>query len=108
MMLVSAQTARRARSGARELGDGLTIYGRLLAAQVRSQFQYRASFALQALGQALATFVDFIGLLLLFNRFPSLAGWSLGEVAFLYGLGGIAFGISDMLSGGFDRLSIMI
>jgi ABC-2 type transport system permease protein len=108
MTIVSAQLAHRARSRARDLGDGLTIYGRLLGAQVRSQLQYRASFVLQALGQALATFVDFIGLLLLFNRFPSLAGWSLGEVAFLYGLGGVAFGLSDMICGGFDRLSITI
>jgi ABC-2 type transport system permease protein len=90
------------------MGDGLSFYRALLGAQVRSQLQYRVSFALQALGQALATFIEFIALLLLFNRFPTLAGWSLGEVAFLYGLGGIAFGISDMICGGFDRLSITI
>ena len=60
------------------------------------------------LGQFLANFVGFIALLLLFHRFEDLAGWSRGEVAFLYGLGGLAFGASDMLAGGFDRLSISI
>jgi len=84
------------------------LYLRLLRAQVRSQFQYRASFALQFVGQALATFVDFIAVVLLFGRFPTLAGWSLGEVAFLYGLGGIAFALSDLIGGGFDRLSLTI
>ena len=91
-----------------ELRSGLSLYWWLLGAQVRSQVQYRGSFALQTLGQALSTFVDFIGLLLLFHRFPSLAGWSLGEVAFLYGLGGVSFALSDMASGGFDRLSVFI
>ena len=90
---------------ARALRADLSLYWWLLGAQVRSQMQYRASFALQTLGQALSTFVDFVALLLLFHRFPTLAGWSLGEVAFLYGLGGIAFAFADMLCGGFDRLS---
>jgi len=92
----------------RRLRESIALYFWFLGAQVRSQLQYRVSFALQALGQAMATFVDFIALMLLFGRFPTLAGWSFGEVAFLYGLGGIAFGISDMLCGGFDQLSIAI
>lgn len=92
----------------RGLGAGLSLYGRLVAAQVRSQLQYRASFALQVLGQFLANLVGFVALLLLFHRFDNLAGWSRAEVAFLYGLGGLAFGLSDMLAGGFDRLSIAI
>jgi ABC-2 type transport system permease protein len=92
---------------ARDLGAvraDLSLYLRLLHAQVRAQMQYRASFALQAAGQALVNFTDFLALLLLFNRFSILGGWTLGEVAFLYGLGGIAFALSDMICGGFDRL----
>src|SRR3954470_24467045 len=84
------------------------LYYVLIRAQIASQLQYRGSFVLQALGQFLATFTDFILLLFLFQRFPSIAGWSLGEVAFLYGLGGVAFGISDLVCGGFDGLSKMI
>ncbi|MCC6179412.1 MAG: ABC-2 family transporter protein [Chloroflexi bacterium] len=84
------------------------LYWLLLRAQARAQFQYRASFLLQALGQFVATFVGFVALLLLFHRFPSLAGWTFGEVAFLYGLSALAFGISDLICGGFDSLSPMI
>lgn len=91
-------------SGMAAIRGELALYLWLLGAQVRSQLQYRASFALQAAGQAMATFADFVALLLLFHRFPSLAGWSLGEVAFLYGIGGIAFALSDMACGGFDNL----
>lgn len=90
------------------VGGGAGLYARLLGAQIRSQLEYRTSFAFQALGNALGGFTDFAALALLFGRFPTLAGWSLPEVAFLYGLGGIPFGASDMASSGFDRLSMAI
>jgi ABC-2 type transport system permease protein len=87
---------------------GLALYLILIRAQVRAQLQYRASFAFQSVGQFLATFTDFLMLVLVFQQFPSIAGWSFGEIAFLYGLGGMAFGTSDLLCGGFDGLSKMI
>jgi ABC-2 type transport system permease protein len=86
----------------------LTLYVMLVRAQISAQMQYRGSFFVQASAQFLVTFSDFILLLLVFQRFPSIAGWTLGEVAFLYGLGGLAFGISDLVCGGFDMLSRMI
>ena len=84
------------------------LYLVLMRAQISAQAQYRASFGLQVVGHFLATFTDFIVILLLFQRFPSIGGWTLGEVALLYGLGGLAFGISELLCGGFDSLSRMI
>jgi ABC-2 type transport system permease protein len=84
------------------------LYLVLIRAQISAQAQYRTSFALQVGGHFVATFTDFIVVLLLFQRFPSIAGWTLGEVALLYGLGGLAFGISELLCGGFDNLSRMI
>lgn len=80
------------------------LYLRLVQAQMRAQLQYRASFVLQVLGQFGLTFVDFITVVLLFQRFPSMAGWSFGEVAFLYGMGAVGFGLADMVVGGFDAL----
>jgi len=84
------------------------MYLRLVAAQVSAQLQYRVSFLLQSFGQFVATFIDLVTILLIFNRFPSLAGWTLPEVMFLYGVGTLAFGFSDLLCGGFDSLSRMI
>jgi ABC-2 type transport system permease protein len=78
------------------------IYRRLLAAQLRSQLQFRASFAIDLLGSALVMVLEFSALALVFGRFDGLGGWSLGEVAFLYGLVEIAFGLMDMIFGGFD------
>ena len=103
-----AAAGHAAHTALRDAGVGLSLYWLLVRAQVRSQLQYRASFALQVLGQFLSNFVGFVALLLLFHRFDDLAGWSRWEVAFLYGLGGLAFGLSDLAAGGFDRLSSMI
>jgi ABC-2 type transport system permease protein len=93
-------------------GEGLVadtrLYWALVRAQISAQLQYRTSFALQTVSQFVLTFVDFVALLFLFHQFPSIAGWTLPEVAFLYGLGGVAFGTSDLLCGGFDGLSKMI
>lgn len=86
----------------------LAIYRRLVLAQLRGQMQYRASFVLQVVGQFAATFTDFVAVLLFFHQFRTLAGWSLGEVAFLYGIAGMAFGTCDLIVGGFDRLSLSI
>src|SRR5439155_9801890 len=64
------------------------------------------------------TFMDFVALTIIFRQVHALAGWSLGEVAFLYGLTGVAFGLADMLmsqvevlpdrirNGTFDRILI--
>src|SRR5436190_11424148 len=64
--------------------------------------QYRASFVLDTLGAALQIFVEFLALVLVFSRFGNIGGWTLGEVAFLYGLAEGAFGTMDMLFSGFD------
>ena len=81
------------------------IYFRLIGASLRSQLQYRASFLLDALGAFLATFVEFAALALAFGRFGGLGGWSIWQIAFLWGLTEAAFGLMDMLFSGFDPAS---
>lgn len=81
---------------------GLAIYRRLLDVQLRSQLQYRLSFLLDLIATALVVAVEFGSIALVFNRFGNIGGWSLGEVAFLYGLVEIAFGLADMVFAGFD------
>ena len=47
------------------------------------------------LTQGLITFLDFIEIAILFGQIDQLAGWSIAEVAFLYGLATVAFHIGD-------------
>ena len=80
----------------------LSIYRRLIGVQIRSQMMYRVSFLMEVFGTGLTTLAEYASLALVFTRFDNLGGWSLGQVAFLYGIAELAFGIMDMVFGGFD------
>jgi ABC-2 type transport system permease protein len=80
----------------------LDIYRRLIAVRIRSQLQYRISALLDIVAMAIVTGVEFGALALVFQRFGTIAGWTLGEVAFLYGIITAAFGTMDLVFGGFD------
>lgn len=80
----------------------LDLYRRLIAAQFRAQLQYPVAFWFELLGTALITTAEFGSLALILGRFKGIGGWTLGEVAFLYGMVETAFGVMDLLFSGFD------
>lgn len=80
----------------------LRLYFRLLWISILGQMQYPGSFIMVSIAQFLVTFIEFIGIWALFERFDTIQGWSLGEVAFFYGTINIAFSFADALSRGFD------
>lgn len=61
-----------------------------------------------AVGQFLAIGIEFAGIWALFDRFGNLRGWSLPEVALLYGMANTAFALADMFGRGFDSFSTMV
>jgi ABC-2 type transport system permease protein len=79
-----------------ELGAQLRMYGHLLAGKIRSDWQYRTSFVLLLVSQVMVCGLDLAVIAVLFGTVDSLAGWSGLEVALLYGLGGVAFGLADV------------
>lgn len=78
------------------------LYLRLVAARIRSQMQYRASFLLDTVSAGLLNIIDFIAMAAALARFGSVGGWTFGELAFLYGLSDSAFAVMDMIFSGFD------
>lgn len=78
------------------------IYFKLVSATIRSQLQYRASFVMDAIAAFLSTAVEFVAIVLAFTRFGLLGGWTIWQVAFLWGLTETAFGLMDMIFSGFD------
>ncbi|MFI2640378.1 ABC transporter permease [Streptomyces sp. NPDC018610] len=78
---------------------------RLIAGMwIRSTMAYRASFLMTTFGNFAASALDFVAILLMFSRVDALGGYSLREVAFLYGLTAISFGLADLAIGSMDRL----
>ncbi len=70
--------------------------------------QYRVSFLLQLLGSFSTVFAELLAVLILFRTFGEMAGWRVGEVALLYSLVAIGFGLSELVSEGFDDMSVLI
>jgi ABC-2 type transport system permease protein len=91
-----------------EIQQSFALYRRLVGAQVRSRLEYRLSFAFELLGSFGITFIDFIVVLVLFSHITALGGWSLWEVAFLYGLAGISFAIADLFIGHIEDTHLLI
>lgn len=84
------------------------LYWRLVGASARGQMQYKASFLLATAGVFAANLFDFGALLVLYHRIPHLAGWSLGEVALLWGMSAVSFALADTIASGFDLVPAMI
>lgn len=75
----------------------LRAYRYLVAARIRSDWQYRTSFALYTLSQAVVTALDLVVILVIFDVVPALGGWSVAEVLVLYGFAMTSFGLADMV-----------
>lgn len=85
-----------------KMAHAIKIYRRLIGVQIRSQLQYRASFLLDTFTTGFQVLTYFVAFALIFQRFGGIGGWSLAEVAFLYGMVEMSFGTMDMLFSGFD------
>jgi len=78
------------------------LYWRLVGARIRAQLQYKVSFWLDVLSFGLTTALDFAVIAILFSRFHTIGGWSVNEVALLYGLTTTSFSLNEMIARGFD------
>lgn len=85
-----------------QLIDALHVYAHYASISIRSQLHYRASFLMAAFGHAVVNFVEFLFIWVLFARFGSLNGWSLPQVALLYGMIHVSFALAEGLARGFD------
>lgn len=90
------------------MADAARVYLRLAGASIRSEWQYRTSFLLRVIGHGAATVLDFVELAVLFLYLREMGGWTIEEVAFLYGIACTAFALTDIVIGHLDTLPQMI
>lgn len=82
--------------------EDLRLYLRFIGIQVRAQAQYKVSLAIDVGTYFAVTSLEFTVVLILFNRFPSMAGWHVGDVAMLTAISSFAFGIAELVGAGID------
>lgn len=83
---------------------GVRAYGLIVAMWVRSTMAYRVSFVVTAVGNGVSSLLDFVAILIMFGHVDSLGGFSVAEVALLYGTTSAALGLADLCLGNLDRL----
>ncbi|MEU7105527.1 ABC transporter permease [Streptomyces sp. NPDC046215] len=71
---------------------------------VRSTMAYRLSFVLTALGNFAASALDFVAIVLMFSHIDALGGFSLAEIALLYGATSTSLGLADLALGTMDKI----
>ena len=75
---------------------------------VRSSLAYPLSFWVLTVSSALITFLDFVGLALMFHTVPALGEFSLREIALLYGASGIGIGVADLVIGSVEQVGLHV
>jgi len=70
--------------------------------------QFRASFIMLSVGSFLTSGIEILGIWALFDRFKSLGGWRLEEVALFYGLVNVAFAVAEAVARGFDTFPELV
>jgi ABC-2 type transport system permease protein len=86
----------------RDLRDEIPLALRVARMRMAAQAHYRVSFAMQLLGNTILTMVEIVSLVIFFQRFPALGGWTLNEVLLLYAVSAITFEIADTIQNGLD------
>ena len=85
-------------------GDALRAYALIAGMWLRASLAYRTSFWLTTIGNAVTSALDFVVIAIMFLHTPALGGWTLPQVAFLYGSSGMAMGLADLTVGSLDQL----
>lgn len=83
----------------------LAVYRRSVGARARSEWQYRTSFALFCVANALVVVGELTAVAVVMSNVDDLAGWSTGEVLFLAALSGVAFAAADLLFSPVERVA---
>ncbi len=69
------------------------IYRALIGAAMRSELQYRTNLIMQTIGGVAFQGIGFAFIWVVVNRFGAISGWSIGDIAFLYGMRLTAHGL---------------
>ncbi|MFE2329319.1 ABC transporter permease [Streptomyces sp. NPDC059385] len=88
--------------------EGVRGYGLIVRMWIRSTMTYRTSFLLSVFGNGAITLLDFVAIYIMFSHVDVLGGFTLPEIALLYGTASASLGLADLLIGNTDRIGVRI
>ena len=87
---------------------GARAYVLVATMWIRAALTYRTSFVILTLTNLVMSSLDFVAIVVMFTNIDSMAGFSIAEIAFLYGGTSLALGVADLLLGNIERLGTRI
>ncbi|MDH4280485.1 MAG: ABC-2 family transporter protein, partial [Acidimicrobiia bacterium] len=78
------------------VADEFRLYRRIVAARIRSDWQYRTAFFTLVVSQSFFIVFELLALLFLIDLVPQFGGWSRAQVVFLYAMATLPFSIGDV------------
>lgn len=88
--------------------SGWRGYWQVASMWIRASMVYRASFWMLSIAAFVTGGLDFVGIWIMFQTIDSLGGWSLHEIAMLYGATGFSLAMADMFVGRVERLGQLV
>lgn len=86
----------------------LKLYLVLMGAGLRGQLQYRTNFVIWIATGLVYQLTGFVFIWVVLTRFDAIAGWTLGEVAFLYGLRLLGHGVYMLVFGRLVMIEFLV
>lgn len=83
-------------------------YADIATLWVRASLAYPTSFALMTISGFLITGLDFVALWLMFAHLDTLGGFTLMQIALLYGASGVGLRTADLLIGSVERIGLYV
>jgi ABC-2 type transport system permease protein len=98
------------RTATRQVGGTFAIrsYSDIARLWVRASLAYPTSFVLMSISGFLITALDFVALWLMFTHLEELGGFTLIEIALLYGASSIGLRTADLLIGSVEQIGLHI
>jgi ABC-2 type transport system permease protein len=86
----------------------LYIFRKVQLANLRSRMQYPKSFLAEILIAFIGNLTGFVAIWILIQRFDSIGGWNLAQMAVLYGLSTAGLGAAQLVFGGLGNIDAMV
>lgn len=86
----------------------MRLYIKYMAMHMKSQMQYKLSFALTVLGQILVSFTTLLGMWFMLDRFHGVEGFTYAQVLLCFSVILMAYSLAEIFGRGFDLFPRMI
>lgn len=86
----------------------MKLYRKYLSLQIKSAFEYRTSLIFNMISGSLTTVASFFAIMMLFQNFETVGGYSLNEVLITYAMVNFTFGVAECVFRGFDTFDKLV